>query len=184
MTRVGDWDELNIIRSGIRIPADLPQGAAERKRFCDWLEYVLCLIYGYGWEDAAEVVGPLPEPGESMDRAVHLEIEGKTFRERAEEHLIEQDVEALIRLIDTEAMRDYNTGVLDGGIKSGKRLNKRWCTCMDERVRDTHDYLEGAVVGLEDRFYTFDGDSALQPLGFSNPANNINCRCWIVLSPA
>ena len=184
MTRVGDWDELNIIRTSVQGTVRLPTDSAGRKEFCDWLEYVLCLIYGYGWEDAEEVVGPLPDPGELMETAVHMEIDGRTFRERAEEHLLEGDVEALIRLIDTEAMRDYNTGVLDGGIKSGKPLNKRWHTCMDNRVRDTHDYLEGAVVGLEDRFYTFDGDSALQPLGFSNPANNINCRCWIVLSPA
>ena len=59
---------------------------------------------------------------------------------------------------------------------------KQWQTMRDGRVRDTHSYLQSAMVNLDDKFYTFDGDSALYPGGFELPENNVNCRCWIVLA--
>ena len=52
----------------------------------------------------------------------------------------------------------------------------------DERVRDTHSPLEGITVGLNDLFYTWDGDAAMAPGGFTLPQNNVNCRCWITLT--
>jgi uncharacterized protein with gpF-like domain len=56
---------------------------------------------------------------------------------------------------------------------------KRWRTMNDDRVRDTHDYLEGMVVPFSERFYSYDGDSAEYPGGFALPENNINCRCVV-----
>jgi hypothetical protein len=50
---------------------------------------------------------------------------------------------------------------------------------QDDRVRDTHDYLEGMVVPFSSRFYTYDGDSADYPGGFTLPENNIGCRCVV-----
>lgn len=50
---------------------------------------------------------------------------------------------------------------------------------MDDRVRDTHSYLEGMEVPYNARFYTYDGDSAEAPGMFSLPENNINCRCVV-----
>ena len=90
--------------------------------------------------------------------------------------------DGILRIIDTEAHRDYNTAIYDAGKESGiQGLKKRWMTMMDGKVRDTHSYLQGMAVGLDDRFYTFDGDSALAPGGFELPENNVNCRCWITL---
>ena len=149
------------------------------KEFCDYLEFILCLIYAYGWQDAEEIVGPVPFRDGLDDKAVNLEIEGKTFRERIREDSTPEEV---LRIIDTESHRDYNAGVYDAADLSGVQgVRKRWHTMMDDRVRDTHDYLEGMEVRLEDRFYTYDGDSALYPGGFSLPDNNINCRCWVIL---
>ena len=174
------WDELNIIREDAQILF-----SSERKRkpevlrdFCDYLEFVLCLIYAYGWQDAEEIVGIVPFEDGLDDKAVDLEIDGKTFRDRITE---DSTVEEVLRIIETEAHRDYNTGVYDAADRSGKNVRKRWYTMRDDRVRDTHDYLEGMTVGLHDRFYTYDGDSALYPGGFSTPQNNVNCRCGISL---
>jgi hypothetical protein len=64
--------------------------------------------------------------------------------------------------------------------RTGKRLVKKWYTMRDNAVRDTHKKLNGAIVGLNELFET-DGDSAIAPGLFSSPANNINCRCFIVL---
>jgi hypothetical protein len=49
----------------------------------------------------------------------------------------------------------------------------------DDRVRDTHMFLEGVEVPMGERFYTFDGDSAMIPGDFALPENNINCRCTL-----
>ena len=181
-----EWDELNLIREDARrFIREAKQKKPGRKAidgFCDYLEFVLCLVYAYGWKDAEEIVGDLPMPEGLDDKTVNLEIAGETFRDRMREAFDDFDEDRAEMIIDTEAHRDYNTGVLDAGTASGMELRKQWNTMLDGRVRETHDYLEGAVVGIEDRFYTFDGDSALAPGGFSDPANNVNCRCWITLA--
>ena len=178
-----EWDELNLIREEARRVMALPP--AERKeqkeRFCDYLEFVLDLVYAYGWQDAEKIVGIVPFKDGLDDKCVNLEIDNKTWRERAEEYLDDGTEAEMLRLIDTESVRDYNTGVVDAGIQSGKQVTKRWNTMLDDKVRDTHDYLEGMEVNVNDLFYTYDGDSALAPGGFNLPENNINCRCWITL---
>ena len=103
--------------------------------------------------------------------------------DRIREQLDEDSLDGILRIIDTEAHRDYNTAVVDAGVRSGEpSLKKQWNTMMDNRVRDEHQYLEGSVVGIDDYFYTYDGDYALAPGGFETPENNVNCRCWITLS--
>ena len=70
-----------------------------------------------------------------------------------------------------------------GSVKSQKGVVKKtWVTMADEKVRATHDYLEGETIPFEDDFYTFDGDYASRPGGFLFPENNINCRCRLILS--
>ena len=186
MSNLFEWDELNLIREEARrvmaLPAEEKKKPEVREKFCDYLEFVLCLVYAYGWHDAEEIVGIVPFRDGLDDKCVNLEIANMTFRERAEEWLDNGTEAEMLRLIDTESVRDYNTGVLNAGEKSGlSGIRKRWNTMLDDRVRDTHQYLEGMVVGLEDRFYTYDGDSALSPGGFENPANNVACRCVISL---
>ena len=175
------WDELNIIRADAEMffSPKVTRTKEELERFCDYLEFVLCLVYAYGWKDAEEIIGIVPYRDGLDDKAVNLVIDGKTFRERITE---DSTLEEVKRIIDTEAHRDYNTGVQDAAEESGvPNLRKKWQTMRDDRVRDTHDYLEGAVVGIDDRFYTYDGDSALYPGGFEKAENNVNCRCWVVL---
>ena len=188
MSRLMDWDELNIIRQdAVRFIEEATQKKPDRKTvqgFCDYMDFVLCLIYAYGWKDAEEIVGTVPYRDGLDEKAVNLEIRGETFRDRVETQVEALSEDGLLRIIDTEAHRDYNAGVYDAAEESGQKVSKRWSTVGDDRVRDTHDYLEGAVVGLKDRFYTYDGDSALYPGDFALPENNVNCRCWITLETA
>ena len=62
-----------------------------------------------------------------------------------------------------------------------KTIYKQWRTMLDDRVRETHDFLEGATVPVDARFYTNDGDSARFPGDFMLVENNANCRCLIRL---
>lgn len=88
---------------------------------------------------------------------------------------------AIARVIETEAHRMYNNGGFDRAVAAGAK-KKKWQTMMDEKVRETHEYLSGDSVDINERFYTFDGDSALTPGGFELPENNVNCRCWLSYS--
>ena len=182
MSKVFQWDELDIIRRDAEIlfsGAKQPE-KAEVKKFCDYLEFVLCLIYAYGWKDAEEIIGIVPMKDGLDTEAVNLEIKGETFRERITE---ESTYEEVLRVIDTESHRDYNAGVYGAAVESGETgLRKKWVTMNDDRVRDSHIYLEGMEVGMEDRFYTDDGDSAMYPGDFDDPANNVNCRCSVIIT--
>lgn len=176
------WDELNIIRRDAEMffSPKVTRTKEELERFCDYLEFVLCLIYAYGWQDAEEIVGIVPFKNGFDDKTVNLEIDGKTFRDRITE---DSTVEEVLRIIDTEAHRDYNTGVYDAADLSGKQgVRKKWNTMLDDRVRDPHAYMQGMVVGLHDEFYTYTGDSTLYPGGFGVPELDINCRCYITLT--
>ena len=178
-----EWDELNLIREEARNVMALPkQKRKERfEKFCDYLEFVLCLVYAYGWNDAEEIVGIVPFKDGLDDRCVNLEIADKTWRERAEEWILTGTASDLLRLIDTESVRDYNTGVTDCGKASGiLGLKKRWHTQLDLLVRDAHRELEGITVGIDDLFYVAN-DSAYAPGGFSDPSLNCGCRCYLTL---
>ena len=186
MSKLFEWDELNLLREEARrvmaLPAEERQKPEAKKRFCDYMEYVLCLVYGYGWKDAEEIVGIVPFKDGLDDKTVNLEIADKTWRERAEEWIDTGTADDLVRLIDTETVRDYNTGVTDAGKSSGiLGLKKRWNTQLDWRVRDAHMELEGQIVGIDDLFYT-GTDSAYAPGGFEDPALNVNCRCYLTLT--
>ena len=183
------WDELTLLKQEAVSTFNRRRNLKPEdiERFCDYMEFVLCLIYDYGWKDAEQIVGIVPFKDGLDDKAVLKEIAGENFRQRVEKILgpvtdTEPVPEDLLRIVDTEAHRDYNTGVVDAGIQSGEpKLMKRWNTMMDNRVRDPHSYLEGVKVGLEDRFYTYTGESTLFPGGFGVPDLDINCRCWVTL---
>lgn len=124
---------------------------------------------------------------ESLDKALNLKIEGKTFRDRVNEYVENGgSVAEIVRVAETDFHRMYNTGLIDGGneigYQTGQNINKTWVTAGDDKVRDTHDYLEGMTVPLNEEFFTFDGDHSEYPGGFEKASNNVNCRCVCILS--
>lgn len=58
-------------------------------------------------------------------------------------------------------------------------VEKVWATMEDERVRETHSFLDGVGVPLDTLFFTIDGDSARYPGDFTKAENNTNCRCTL-----
>ena len=181
-----EWDELNILREDasnfIREAKQRKPNKDAVKGFCDYMEFVLCLVYAYGWHDAEEIVGIIPLPDGFDDRSVNREIAGETWRDRMEKQIDDLSEEGVLRIIETESHRDYNTGVYDAATVSGLSVKKRWNTMLDDKVRDTHSYLEGTTLDLEDRFYTYTGESALFPGGFGTPEEDCNCRCFVTLT--
>ena len=140
---------------------------------------------------------------DDMNKSVFKDIAGKDWEQRVSEYYDSDSgtVDDVIRVVDTDMNRVYNDSVLDVGEKANagrvewsnddlpvpdtkNRVMKTWLTMADDRVRDTHDYLEGMTVPVDGRFWTFDSDYARYPGDFQLPQNNINCRCRISLSMA
>ena len=115
-------------------------------------------------------------------KTVDAEVAGKTWTERVEEYFDSGGtVDDIVRIAETETHRIANTAALNTAKKAGAK-NKTWVTMLDDRVRDTHDYLEGVTVGIDDEFITYDGDKASAPGLFSLPENNVRCRCELLFS--
>lgn len=123
---------------------------------------------------------------EQMEQAIYLVIEGKTFADRIADHVADNDLSGLIALVESEYHRVYNAAVQDGATdyvnNGGFGVTKNWYTVKDDKVRETHKYLEGQSVALEEEFFTFDGDHAPYPGGFTKAENNVGCRCIVKLT--
>lgn len=200
MDRLPPFDELSNLRSELEsdFAAGMEQRRRNRDRRIDEILDMLIVAYMFGNEAGNEMLyGPTELPNgdikrtididlDEMDDAIFRVIAGKDWQERVTEYMddLQGTVDDIIRVVDTDMNRIYNDAVLDVGERSEGAVMKTWQTMMDDRVRDTHEYLEGMTVPIDSRFYTFDGDSARYPGDFSDPANSINCRCRISLSMA
>lgn len=80
-----------------------------------------------------------------------------------------------------DSATELNT-VLEGGT-TAKRLQKTWKTMQDERVRKTskanHRRLNGVSVPMDEEFDLGHGVKAKAPSQSGDPANDINCRCYL-----
>lgn len=186
------FDELEILRE--RLNADFALGTEERKQLrddrIDEILDMLIMAYVFGTEDADEELTVTETVvTEEMYEAVWKVIADKNWEQRVREYFDDPNgtVDDIMRVVETDTNRIYNDAVLNVGNKvaeSGTPVSKTWNTMLDDRVRDTHEYIESVTVPIDRRFYTFDGDSAMAPGGFTDPQNNINCRCSITLNKA
>lgn len=188
------YDELNKFKAMVTEYKTAPLTLSEKEKLrddiWDYIEFLLIEAYSYGNVQALDDLGLLDkDPAdiinvEVMMRVINTPVADKTYKDRIREYLDDENstVEDFQRVAETDATRVYNAGVVDGGKNSGvSGVMKQWQTMEDEKVRDPHAYLDGMVVPIDGKFYSYDGDSAAAPGGFSDPALNINCRCWLTL---
>jgi hypothetical protein len=117
-----------------------------------------------------------------VTKTVNKKVAGKTWEDRVKEYFSNGgNVDDIVRIAETETHRIANTAALETAKKAGAK-SKTWVTMMDDRVRETHDYLEGVTIGIDDEFITFDGDHAFAPGLFDLAENNVNCRCELLFS--
>lgn len=194
MPNLMPFDELNTFKGMVTEyktePLTLFEKEKKREDILDYIDYLLFEAYFYGNVQAMQDLGILDkDPAEIVNQrraeeVITKPVADKTYTERITEYLDDDNstVEDFMRVAETDSTRIYNTGVVDGGKASGvKGVQKQWVTMDDDRVRSTHDYLQSMTVPLDDKFFTYDGDSAMAPGGFALPENNINCRCYINL---
>jgi hypothetical protein len=188
------YDELNTFRQMVAEYKTEPMALSDRERLRDdiedYIEFLLVEAYTYGNVQAMQDLGLLDnDPADLinpdvMEQTINERIADKTYKDRIREYLDDESstVEDFQRVAETDATRVYNAGVVDGGKASGVQgVMKQWQTMLDDRVRDSHEYLQSRTVPLNEDFYTYDGDHARAPGLFSLPENNINCRCTLRL---
>lgn len=174
------FDELNTLISFSFQNTDITDKKRSEKIIDDLLSFLI-LAYLDGIEAVSEMLKTDIQPDTSqMRETIYLKIDGKDFADRAKNHIDNDDKTGLAELAEDEYHRVYESAKNDGAKSSGTVKGKKWVTVGDDKVRDTHAYLEGMEVGIDDKFYTYDGDSALYPGDFSKAENNCGCRCIAV----
>ena len=111
--------------------------------------------------------------------ALEKEYDGESIYTKFDNYYEQNDAEKLKVLVESEFHRVYSQGGLDMAEATGRDVYKTWQTMQDDRVRETHDYLEGMTIPVKEKFKTLDMDEADAPGGFTLPENNVNCRCWL-----
>lgn len=179
------FDELEMMTSHIlrEVEGESPQQRADR--VCDEVLDMLIDLYLLGWAEVSEDTQP---SADEMRASVYEPIAGQTWEQRIRDYVLHDgSVGEIARVIDTDSHRVLNQGIYDSADQlqreQGVRLNKKWVTMKDNRVRDSHDYLDGVTIPLHDRFYTYTGASALHPGGFGQADEDVNCRCVLQITP-
>jgi len=193
MNSILPMDELNRLDAQLRERfgyEQLPQDKSVMREVEDLLEDLFLFAYAMGNEVTNDNLTPSSAVGytpytptvDEVMETVDAKVAGKSWRERVEDYFSNGGTGADIsRIADTETHRIANTAAYRTAKKAGA-TTKTWVTMADERVRDTHSYLELETVGIDEDFYTFDGDHAPAPGLFELPENNINCRCELLFS--
>ena len=181
-------DEINAFEDRLKVHfTDEGKGRIKSRQdaedIIDELLDLFLLAYANGATATNTELGTAAMPSvDAVDAAVYAPVAGETWRDRVMGYFDSGGTLYDIRRIaETDATRIYNQGAVDAVVANNATAStvKRWRTMGDEKVRDTHDYLEGMEVPFGSRFYTYDGDSADYPGGFSLPENNVNCRCVV-----
>jgi len=181
------FDEINALTSTSFLIADSDTSTSVRvQRITNDVLSMLIRAYRDGIEAAAQMLNyDLTVSTDAMYQAIFKVIDGKTFETRVAEYVIADDLNGLLVLVESEYHRVFNQAEVDGGhqfqAQRGFGVVKVWVTKRDNRVRDTHAYLEGKSVGLDEEFYTYDGDHATSPGNFLKAENNVHCRCVLLL---
>lgn len=178
------WDEINALEA----KAEATQTRAKNgdtEATGDYIDEITELFemdYMLGVQDASMQIGQSIDPDyRQMAEALTKRFDGKTYIDRIKDYIQSGTPYDIARVIATDAHRIYNTAMFDGA-KKGGATKKTWHTMLDPQVRDLHDYLEGVTVGIDDEFYTYNGDHTLYPGQFGIAEEDINCRCWVTFS--
>lgn len=188
MASILPFDELNAFKTEIeqRFPDKQLQKQgknANEEDIVDELLDLFLLAYAMGNSVTNDNLSSSYEPSlDEVMKTVDAEVAGKTWRQRVEDYFANGgNVDDIVRIAETETHRIANSAAITTARRAGAK-KKTWVTMLDEKVRDTHSYLESVSVGIDDDFYTFDGDHAPAPGMFELAENNVNCRCELIFS--
>lgn len=176
------WDRINALEDKAEEAQKQAESGDFKSRVDKYIDEVTELFemdYMLGVLDASMQLGKSISPDyEDIQAAINTKIDGKNYRDRIEEYFQSGTPYDIARVIATDAHRIYNIAIFEGA-KAAGATTKTWKTMADNRVRDPHQYLDGVTVGINEEFYTYNGDHAYYPSQFGVAEEDINCRCWI-----
>lgn len=118
----------------------------------------------------------VPTP-EELKATIYKKIDGATWEDRVWAWYEAGGDEAdIMRIAETEAHRDGNTAA-DTTAKKAGASTKTWRCMMLPTSRDTHIYLNGTTVGINDEFYSYSGAHTMFPGQFGVAEEDCNCLC-------
>lgn len=179
------FDELN--RFEAALPAHFENGRIKSELdFEDILDLMLdifLLSYANGVVETNAALASTYEPTlDDVMRTVDKEVVGKTWRDRMREIYDRGGTVAdVVRIAETEAHRDSNAAAYETAKAAGAK-NKTWHTMLDDRVRDSHFWLEGVSAPIDGEFYNYKGESTMYPGEWGIAEEDVNCRCWVTYS--
>ena len=185
------FDELDQFLDGFRkrnLADSEEKRPQEDEDIIDELLDLYLLAFYEGSKDAGKELMMDVEPSvEDAEKVINRPIAGKTFRERVTEYLngdmgetTGTPAEAIARVAETDSVRIYNESKLETAVNLGAK-EKTWHTMGDEKVRDTHELLDGVSAPIDGLFYTYTGARAQAPGQFGDAAEDVGCRCWLTV---
>ena len=192
MDKLLPFDQLNKLSAELRETFAVGMQKKEREDIMDSVLDILIIAYVFGNEAANTMLETdKPIDRHELEFAVTKEVAGETWVDRVSKYIEEGTADDIIRVAETDAHRIYNEAIYNVGasvqeeeIANGveQPIYKTWETMRDDRVRDTHDVLEGTKIPFNQKFYTYSGASAFRPGEFGVPEEDIGCRCRLRLS--
>ena len=182
MKRILPIDELNVLKVKYG-ESDTPITDFDLDDIIDDLLDLFLLSFANGVISINEKFGTDYAPSATkLEQTIYKKIDGATWEDRVRTWYETGGTTADIsRIAETESHRIGNEIAFEGAKAVGAK-NKTWITMLDERVRETHFWLESVSVGIADDFYSYDGDHAPYPGAFSKAENNVGCRCEVEYS--
>lgn len=178
------FDELNRFEAGVREKYFNADGRIKsREAYEDMLDEMFDLFllsYANGVTATNESLSSNYSPDlDKVMLTVDMKVAGKTWRQRMQEYFDNGGTaDDVIRIAETESHRDANAGAHAAAKASGATM-KVWHTMMDDRVRDSHWWLEGVSAPIDGEFYNWKGEKTLYPGQWGIAEEDINCRCWL-----
>lgn len=181
MLRILPLDELNVLKGKYEAREGTP--IAELFDLADIVDDLLdlfMLAVANGVVSINTEFGADYQPdGKTLEGIVYKKIDGLTWKDRVEDWYNNGGTGYdIVRIAETEAHRIGNETANEAA-KAVGATRKTWLTMLDNRVRDTHSFLESVSVGIDDDFYTYDNDHAPYPGAFGKAENNVGCRCEV-----
>ena len=141
---------------------------------------IFLLSYALGNTDTnAQLASNITPTMDDIKETVDAEVAGKTWRNRLEDYYENGGTEAdVLRIAETEAHRDSNEAAYKTAVKAGA-TTKTWRTVGDDKVRDSHEWLDGVSAPIDGEFYNFAGQSTQYPGQWGVAEEDCNCRCWL-----
>ena len=193
-------DELNILADKYYSVMDIPKEKKEKRKKDAWELFDLFMLF-FLWfkeaedngventsyflprfqnelQDAVGKIAPIDDYFISYVATMALGIYTVTQAHKGEKYYLSEDRAANLAL--NESLSINNHIELINAKKAGYKM-KIWCTEMDDRVRPTHELMEGVKIPIDKLFEV--GDSLMEmPHDVTHGASMSEvsgCRCWL-----